>query len=443
MKKLQVRAYQTKAVAKAFHGRNALLIVSPGGSGKTIIAARIVRKARRLGLRVLIISHRREIIRQTVDTLRARKEKVSIILGDETSEKHEAVIVASISTLARRKLFPEVDIVIIDEAHRTAAASYVELVEHYKKLEVKIIGLTATPRRLDGLGLYQYFDELYEAAKPSQLFGKYIMKPITFSAPPECLPDLMGVEKYEGDFNIRKLVSRINKLGLVGGIVDHVKKHWQEGRLGILFACSIKHSKNCEAALRKAGFRAKHIDGNFSPEARDQVLEDIKNGKIDIICCCLLLTEGWDLPECDTVILARPTCSETLFIQMANRCSRVGKHKPIILDHACNTVMHKYSWIDREWSLDGIVRGDPKKLTDYRTCKICRCTNDVGAAVCINCGNDLKKDRKLSPAELAHLQLVEWSKQEKRRRAKKLRDFAKKRGFNETWVKRAEELWDA
>jgi superfamily II DNA or RNA helicase len=267
------------------------------------------------------------------------------------------------------------------------------------------------------------------------------MKPRVYSAPPECLPDLVGVKSKDGEFNTNDLVSRINKMGLIGGIVDHVKRHWRKNSLGVLFACSIEHSERCAAALQKAGFRARHIDGEFLPGKRDELIEEIKTGKIDILCCCMLLTEGWDLPECDLVIMARPTRSESLYIQMANRGARRGKHRPIILDHACNTVMHRYSWIDREWSLDGVVLGDPKKLVDYRICRSCGCINDVDEEFCEECGLSLKRERKLSPAEQAQLQLVEWSKQEKLRRAKKIRDFAEKRGFGKKWIEKVEELW--
>lgn len=442
--KVQVRAYQTKAVKAATKSwKGSILIVAPGGSGKTIIAARAVKLARKRKKRVLLVSHRREIVRQTVETLKDVGEKPTIIMGNETSEEQGSVIVASIATLTKRGEYPEADVVIIDEAHRAAAASYADLITHYRK-KARIVGLSATPRRLDGLGLGMFFDEMYEAAKPSQLVGKYIMKPTPFSAPPEYLPELMGLKVYEGtgDFRPAELVKRINKHGLIGGIVAQMKKHWKPGDLAVVFCVSIKHSKNVAAALCKAGFKAAHLDGTMASAQRDQILDDLKNRKIEVITSCMLLTEGWDLPDCNIVVLARPTASEALYLQMANRCVRPSKRRSKVLDHACCTVMHHHVHMDREWSLDGKKRGDPKK-PDLRL-KICEfdgCINEPGAAHCMECGNPLKKTRIGILNELDGLDLTEWTKREKVRRRQKIHDFAKKKGFDSKWIAAVEALW--
>ncbi len=435
------RAYQVKASKEAYESSaSSLLVVAPGGSGKTVIAAQITRRARRDRKKVLIVSHRREIIHQTVGVLRARGERPSVIMGDETSERVNSTVVASIDTLTRRKWYPAADVVIVDEAHRAAAASYARLIDHYKQEGAKVIGLSATPYRLDGRSLLPVFEEMYEAAKPSELLGKYIMKPRVFSAPPEHLPDLVGLRTAGGDFRIDDLVRLVNKKGLIASIVSTAKKHLQ-GRLAVAFCCSIPHSRRVAAELNEAGIAARHLDGGASPKERDELLNDLRKKRIRVATCCMVLSEGWDLPECGAVIMARPTRSLSLYIQMANRCVRMGSRRPLILDHACNTVMHGFSWTDREWSLKGRALSDPKAAPLLKVCPLCGCVNHLGVTVCEVCGGEMKVKRIISPKERRELELAEWSKREKGLRRKKILEFAEEKGLGKDWVEKVDELW--
>lgn len=433
MKKLQRRAYQVNAARHALFGqKRRILTTAPGGTGKTEIIAQVTSKAVRLRLRVLVITHRRVIVKQIEEHLHGRVE-IGFIMGNLPTNPEAPVQIASIHTLRNRKL-PKADVIIIDEAHGAVTASYTKVLEHYKGK--RILGYTASPIRLDGVGLWAVFDELYVAAVPSQVIGKYIMEAKIWSAKEEHLPALLGVKRRGGDYIEADLVTRVNKDGLVGGIVEHALQRLK-GRTAIAFCVTIAHSKHVAAKLNEAGIKAAHIDGSMSDTLKDEILRQLEAGEIQVITCCLLLLEGWDLPRVEAVILARPTRSLAYMLQMCARCVRMSKRTPLILDHALNTVLHGSPSRDRVWTLDGEDRGtedqaDPRA----KVCPKCQCVNEPGADVCEECGEDLPARVTRSILnERKELELAEWTKKQMDADRERVLAFVKEKNLPASFAK--------
>lgn len=434
MTRLRLRMYQVHAIRRALYSRHKrLLTVAPGGSGKTEIIVQVAVRAVRAGKRVLILTHRRIIIEQLEEQLRGRI-LVGVIMGDWPTNPDAPVQVASIDTLKNRKL-PEADIVIIDEAHRAVTATYAKVLKHYKGK--RILGYTASPVRLDNIGLREAFDVLYEAVKPSKILGKYIMEAKIWSAKEEHLPNLLGVRRgSSNDYSVTDLVTRVNKDGLVGGIVEHARLRLK-GRTAICFCVSIEHSKHVVANLNAAGIKAAHVGSDMSEEDIKETLRQLELGEIQVVCCCYLLAEGWNLPKCEAVILARPTRSLSLYLQMCARAARMSKRSTLILDHACNTILHGSPTLDRDWTLDGEDRtnADPDEPR-AKVCLSCQHINSGTATTCSACTAELPMpETKALLNERKEFELTEWTKLEQAALQKRVTKFARERGLPNAWAK--------
>ena len=434
MQRLQRRAYQERAARDAYSStRRKVLVVSPGGSGKTIIIARIVQLARKQKKTVLIISHRREIVVQTKKLLARLKEKPAILMSTETTANGPMpVTIASVATIMSRGI-PEADVLIIDECHRSAAKTYLKVVRRFDRDKKRIIGLSATPHRLDGQAMGNIFDRMIEAAKPSDLLGKYIAKPIMVSGDPKQLPELDKTDWKTGkDYNTVDLAALVTKDGLIGDIVHEAKKRLGRRR-AILFAVSVKHSKLLTKRLKMAGFKAVHVDGGMKTADRDKIRDDFEKGKYQILCNCELLNEGWDMPTCDAVIMCRPTRSETLYLQQAARCMRTGgKYKrPLIQDHAWMYASFGDPDKDRDWSLKGTGLLPPKKFNPISMCPKGH-LNPASATKCRVCGVKLsKKHRVLVPFERLAMRMKRMTK----KRIAELKAWAEENGKGPAWLK--------
>jgi superfamily II DNA or RNA helicase len=308
---------------------NATLLVSPTGSGKTVMASEIAKHF----TRVLFVAHRQEII----DQARASMGPNVTAVGIQSVMRHGP---------------NGTDLLIIDEAHRSAAKTYRELIERYP--EAARLGLTATPLRTDGKGLSGAFSVLVEAANTRDLISLGRLVPYrSFEAPDELLRQLATTRKRAGDYDQAELSKLMNRPRLVGDVVREYKKN-ATGRKSIAFAVSVEHSIAMTQAFNEAGVRAAHLDGRASDKLRREALAALRSGKIDVLSNVNLFTEGWDCPEVSCVIVARPTMSLTLHLQSIGRGMRAceGKNDLIILDHAGNIERHGLPDAPRVWSLE-------------------------------------------------------------------------------------------
>lgn len=388
---LQLWPHQKATIQSAYglrsRGVKRVLVVLPTGSGKTVVASRLVLDAVRAGERVLFLAHRRELINQAhAQLLRAGidTDQIGVIMGNDTRSSPNAVVqVASIDSLRRRDC-PPADLVIVDEAHRALAGSYRRVIEMYP--QAWHVGLTATPYRLDGQGLGDVYNEIVAVARPSELIrAGRLVAPVVYTVPKEKLPDLDGVRPVAGDYNLGALSRAVNQKALVGNIVDEWLR-LAEGRRTVVFAVSVEHSLSIVERFVAAGVTAEHLDGSTTTEERDAILGRLQSGETKVVSNCMVLAEGWDMPCCKCLVLARPTQSLSLHIQQSGRISRPWRGVcPIILDHAANTLTHGLPHQDREFSLGGVAPAGGAG-GGIRACKNCQALNLAGDPFCPGCG---------------------------------------------------------
>lgn len=408
---IELRRYQHGAIDRARDalrgGCRRLVVVAPTGAGKTVIAAQIVLSARQRGRRTMFVAHRRELITQTFRKLRdagVPESEIGILMGDDERARPDAPVqVVSIATYLRREP-PPADLVIIDECHRALSESYLNLIEHYSSSGAAVVGLTATPFRANGGGLGDVFEELILVARPSELIAEgFLVEPRVFSGG---APDLEGVHTRGGDYVEHELQDAMNRTSLVGGIVEHWLR-LAERRRTVAFASGVDHSRAIVAAFRAAEVPAEHLDGNTPKLERDAILGRLESGETLVVSNCGVLCEGWDMPSCKGLVLARPTRSVGLYMQQAGRVLRPWEDaRPIILDHAGNALRHGLPQEDRDFSLEGAKASG---AAPTRECPECSAVIALGAVKCPECGHEFARtaaERELSvsaPGELHEL----------------------------------------
>lgn len=410
------RPYQVEGIAAArqllAEVKRVLLVLATGG-GKTIIAVLVALGALKKGKRVLFIGPRREIVGQAFWKLVEAgipEMDCGVIMGNGiiphavTREPYHArrpmapVQVASIQTLTNRRL-PPADVVFVDEAHHATSETWSKVIAHYTEAGSVVVGLTATPCRADGAGLGAWFDRMHVIASFEALAADgYLVVPRVFTTPRA--PDLSKVKLTKaGDYNAEQLAVAMRAKGLVGDIVEHWQRH-AEGRTTVVFAASVEHSKELCAAFRAAGIAADHVDADTDSVERDAALTRLARGESTVLTNMGVCTEGWDLPRCKCVVLARPTKSLSLFLQMCGRGLRPWMNtSALLLDHAGAVHEHGFPSDPREWSLDGKIKR--KGAPSVRTCPKCYAALPGATAVCPECGYIFEIEERDAPAHVA------------------------------------------
>lgn len=385
---MELRPYQKLAIDQLdqlmFMGVRAPLIVAPTGSGKTVIAAEIIRRAE--GSRTLFLAPRRELIHQTCKKLDAFGVKYGVILaGDPRVNLYANVQVASVDTLISRAVrrnklqLAPFDRLIIDEAHVGLTDTRQRLLDLWPN--ATIIGLTATPCRSDGKAMGRVYDELIEVSTVADLTDMGFLVPGRYFSVSD--PDLRAVRTVGGDFNRKDLDAVMNKPKLVGDIVEHWLEHAPTRRT-VVFATSIEHSASLAKEFIEHGVSAEHVDANTPQSARETTFDNFSSGRTQVLTNCTLASIGFDLPELDCVVFARPTKSLGLYIQMLGRGLRpaAGKSDCLVLDHAGNVVRHGLATDDRFWSLHGKYAQDEKKLAEAKRVKEEKGTTETRCPEC-------------------------------------------------------------
>ncbi len=360
-------------------GHRRILAVAPTAGGKTVIFSTIIAAAVARGGTALVLVHREELLDQASAKLTACDVLHGVIKSGRKEQPCWPVQVASIQSLIRRQVPPS-SLVIVDECHHVAAPTHRQVIDRLP--DATILGFTATPFRTDGRGLGDVFTDLVEIATPSQLTELGILVPPRVFAP--SAPDLFGVRTTAGDYNRKDLVLRVDTPKLIGSVAEH----WGRivhGRLSVAFAASIEHSKHLAAALCGVGARAVHVDADTDSDVRKTYLDMLARGELDVISNVGLFSEGWDLPRLGAVIVARPTQSTGLWIQMCGRGARAheGKTDYLLVDHAGNVLRHGFPDEDRIHSLEVTPRREPPSL---KTCPRCFLVVSVAIASCPACG---------------------------------------------------------
>ncbi len=378
------RPYQAKAHDQVIeHLADNPVLTSPTGSGKTFIATRIIRT---LDRRTIFLAHRRELIHQAADSLRGYGLDVGIIMAGEAATPNAQVQVASVQTLLRREP-PRADLLVIDEAHHVCSASLTRLVEAYPG--IPRLGLTATPFRADNRGLGSAFGRIIVAATPAELVRDgTLVEPVVY-APAD--PSLDGVRKRGGDYAVGELAERMGKRKLVGDVVQTWLR-MANGRRTVCFAVNVAHSQSIVGEFRTRGVAAEHLDGTTSKAQRDAILYRLRTGYTTVVSQCQVLTEGWDLPTLEVAIVARPTASLCLHLQMVGRIMRVadGKAGAVVLDHAGNHLRHGVVTQALTYSLEDGAQPAASRDGEVgmKRCTACYLLIAAGSSVCPACGHE-------------------------------------------------------
>lgn len=343
---MELRPYQQQARMAVQdewqHGNTHTLLVLPTGCGKTIVFAKIAEDCVRLGDRVLIIAHRGELLDQAADKI---KKSTGLICSVEKAEQTcldswYRITVGSVQSLMRESRLAKFsedyfDTIIIDEAHHAVSDSYQRVLDHFH--DAKVLGVTATPDRGDMRELGSVFDSLaYEYTLPQAIKEGYL-SPIKAVTIPLQL-DLTGVGIQSGDFKPGDLDNALDPY--LTQIADEMQTYCAN-RKTVVFLPLIKTSQKFRDILNASGFRAAEVNGNSDDRA--EILADFDSGKYNVLCNSMLLTEGWDCPSVDCVIVLRPTKVRSLYCQMVGRGTRLceGKDHLLLLDFLWHTERHE------------------------------------------------------------------------------------------------------
>lgn len=393
---LVLRPYQEEAIAelrKVIHRRP--VYVAPTGSGKTVVAAAIVRLALERGKRCLFVAPSREVVFQSAEKM----GRAGVFMAEE-SDLHSPVIVASAQTLDSRirndKPTPAADLLIIDEAHHACAESWIRIVEHYA--EAYLFGMTATPCRLDGKGLGEVFGALVETTTVADLIEAGHLANFRWFAA-AASPDLTGLRKQGGDYLPGELGERMTALD--GNVVEHYRKHL-DGKTALVFACTVAHSQGLAERFTAAGIPAAHVDAETPKEERESTFAALREGRVKVVTNVRIVYEGFDAPSLDGVILARPTASLGLARQMVGRALR-PPGTAVILDHA--RIYEKHGLPDEpiEWTLDPERKAERPAEAPTKTCPEkdggCGAVIALGCMTCPECGYEFpRRDRTAESA---------------------------------------------
>jgi len=329
----ELRPYQERMVSQIWEafgkGWRRVLGVLPTGGGKTLIAAEVVARVVQQGGTALLVAHRKELVHQLLRKVREALpgEEVGLYLpGEEAGAARVAV--GSVQTYARRRDGRRWDLVVIDEAHHARAATYRSLFED----AVSVLGLTATPVRLDGKGLGEVFDYLVQGPSIAELQDQGYLVPIRYLAARSGW-DLRGVRVRAGDYAPSDLSRVARQVHLEGAVVEAYLQV-AKGKRAIVYAVDVAHAKDLEARFKAAGVEAAHVTAKTPGDERDQLLARFRAGELKVLVNVELFTEGLDVPGVEVILIARPTKSLSLYMQMVGRGTRPeeGKGELLVID---------------------------------------------------------------------------------------------------------------
>ena len=347
---LEPRPYQTEAVTACLEaaaaGQRRVLVALPTGTGKTIIFAKLLHER---GGRSLVLAHRDELIQQAADKLRLVDDtrRIGIVKADR-DETTAPTVVASVQTLARprrlERLTPDFTTLVVDEAHHAVADSYQRILDHcgaWEPVGPLVVGVTATPERGDKQALAEVFEaivyqksilEMLRAGYLCDLRAVQVMVQANFSA----------LRTTRGDWQEGDLERALLAANAPEQVLEAFQEHARD-RKALCFTPTVKTAYAIAEAFQEAGIAAAALDGTTPLDERRAILHRLHTGATQVVCNCGVLTEGFDEPSIDCIIMARPTQSRVLYTQMLGRGTRTypGKADCLILDVVGVTTSHR------------------------------------------------------------------------------------------------------
>lgn len=438
----ELRPHQVRAISMLFQamkaGSKRPMLQAPTGFGKTLTAAAIIQRGLSHGRRIIFTVPTIDLVEQAVRDFYAEGIRdIGVIQADHhMTDPSKPVQVASLQTLARREI-PPANLVIIDEAHKTH-----KLIEDWMMrdewIDVPFVGLSATPWKK---GLGRLYDRLIIAATTADLIEAGYLAPFTVFAPSK--PDLSKVKVERGDYREDQLSQVMSDRDLVANVVSTWQKLGQ-GRPTLCFAVDRTHAQTLQAQFEAAGVSCGYVDGTMDRSQRDDVRKKFESGAYKVVCNVMVLTTGvdWDV-RC--IILARPTKSEMLYVQMVGRGLRTadGKADCLILDHSTTTLnlgfvtdIHHPSLDDGTMDQGSKPDDTPREPPKPAECPACHYIKAAGVKNCPQCGH---VHFAVSKVETKDGELVALSGKnkpvDKQRFYQELLGLANQKGKDEKWAK--------
>lgn len=389
----KLRDYQLKVLtdldAQLRAGVDSALIVLPTGAGKTILAGGMVDSLFK-NQRVWFLVHREELIEQTALKFQSFGLDVGYVTADRNYNSNHRTTLCMIQTLKNKiakfplDLLP--DVIIVDESHRIAAKTYTKLISEIKaRKKIILLGLTATPKRLDGRGLSDAFKVLIPGPSVRQLIEIGSLCPYLIKAPPNAL-NLEGIKKTMGEYDQRELTRRIEEADFFGDVVLQYQK-FLGGKQNIVFAQNIAHSMEITELFKRAGIAAAHVDADTPKSERKEIIEAFRKKELQVLSNVYLFAEGVDVPDLDGISMARPTASEAMYQQMCGRALRPAPGKiACLIDHVRNWETHGFPCMEREWLLHYPRKKIILDNTLFRECPKCYTAVHISKLECPSCG---------------------------------------------------------
>lgn len=382
----KLHQYQTELVNRArnefANGKKSVLIVSPAGSGKSVIIAEIARLTVNKSGRVLFMVHRKELVEQITESFKA---------NDVRLDKCTIMTVGKIAH--RLDDLPKPSLIITDETHHSLAKTYQKIYEYWS--DVPRLGFTATPWRLSGKGFNDIYDSMIEGPTVKWLIDNNYLAPYEYYSV-KLVDDKKLKRSSTGDYTNKSIDDAIGNT-----IFGDVIKTYQDkanGRRTIVYAHSIDFSKKVAQQFNEVGIKAAHCDAKTPAKEREQIMSDFKDGKLQVLCNVNLISEGFNAPDCSCVIMLRPTKSLVLDVQQSMRSMRYQPSKTaIIIDHVANYTRFGLPDTDREWSLND--RKKQKRSNTENTAGVTECTNcyailPAGTKECPFCGYVIETEQQ-------------------------------------------------
>lgn len=431
---MQLRPYQQELIENIresiINGNRSIVTVLGCGGGKSVIQAEIARSATAKGNRVQFLVHRKELCRQITDTFTRQGVDMSLCSVD------------MVQTLSRRLYnIPEPELIITDEAHHGTANTYRKIYNKFP--EALKLGFTATPIRLNKGGLGEIYQDLIQGVSTKWLIENNYLSPYKYYSVK--LADTSNLHIRSGEYKADEVACLMQNKEIYGETV----KQWErlaKNRKTIVYCSSVEASKQTAEQFRQAGYTAESLDGSVNAERRSKVIQDFRDNRINILCNCDLFGEGLDVPDCECVVLLRPTQSLTLYIQQSMRSMRYMPEKTaIIIDHVGNCYLHGLPDDDRKWTLEPKSRQET--TIKIRECPNCYAIYAPTLLKCPYCQYESVKEIRHSNKKTLEIDLVEVRRQENLKNTKlsdtvlntweDIVEFQKIKGYKFAWCIRA------
>lgn len=416
-------------------GNKSCLLVSPAGSGKSVVIAEIARLTTLKGGRVMFMVHRQELINQIMESFKANSVDLNLCT------------VMTVGKIRNRlDKLPKPNLIITDETHHSLAKTYRDIYDYYS--DVPLLGFSATPWRLNGKGLGDVYDAMIEGPDVQWLIDNHYLAPFDYYSV-NLIDESKLSKSSTGDYSNKSIDEAVGHT--IYGDVIKTYRDKVDGQQAIVYAHSIAFSKQIAQQFRDAGINAAHCDSKTPQRERDKIMTDFKKGTLKVLSNCDLISEGYNVPDCSCVIMLRPTESLVLFIQQSMRCMRFkpGKQATII-DHVANYTRFGLPNTPHKWTLAD--REKKKKSTNtavdtpIKQCAFCFAVIPAQSKNCPLCGHEVEVvQSEIKVDETARIEKIESNfklqadyivtkKISELKSYDELKAYAKARGYKQGWI---------